>query len=71
MCRIKKIKRTLSFLQGRWHMKSFAGSGIATFQYLPLGSETQIKANKLYALLFGNKTKFGFTGGFCDKEVHK
>ena len=44
----QKIKRTLSFLRERWHMKSFAGSGIATFQHLPLGSETQIKTNKLY-----------------------
>ena len=38
----QKIKRTLSFLRERWHMKSFAGSGIATFQHLPLGSDTQI-----------------------------
>ena len=66
----QKIKRRLSFLQERWHMKSFAGSGIATFQYLPLDSDTQNKANKLYALLFGNKRQeFGFTGGFCDKEI--
>ena len=51
-------------------MKSFAGSGIATFQYLPLDSDNQIKTHRLYALLFGNKRQeFGFTGGFCDKEI--
>ena len=50
-------------------MKSFAGSGIATFQYLPIQNNNQGKMDIPYALLFGNKRQeFGFTGGFCDKE---
>ena len=65
----RKLKRTLSFLQERWHMKSFAGSGIATFQYLPPHSNTTNEPKNLYAILFGNKRReFGFTGGFCDNE---
>ncbi len=65
----RKLKRTLSFLRERWYMKSFAGSGIATFQYLPLHSNTSNEPKNLYAILFGNKRhEFGFTGGFCDNE---